>query len=324
MKIVFLLGVLALLALLAPVSAAEDDNREIDNMGKDILIRVVREARRQRVNKRNNKKKTKKNRKRKAEGGKTKKLRKKSRSLKKKDRKGKMKKNSPKKNKMRILKIAKNKNIDSKQRQTPNCTSFFTASKIRDYKYARNNIQKAKRINSTYYQLKKKQEKATTVFVNGTAFFKKCATPSGLEIYDELRVCNVTVQDACNTTWVDDDPARKALFDQIESCVSPTGSGPSLKIALDTGDQCLKDCDKESPVCDYKPVGIGQCDFRTFDREMAKAKTGCNDVNHEGSNGFCNKLLKDGYGTALNCPSTSVTTVAPSRNGRFRMKKNIL
>ena len=56
-------------------------------------------------------------------------------------------------------------------------------------------------------------------------------------------------------------------------------------------------------------MGIGECDFRDFDREMAKAKTGCNDVKDEGSNGYCNKLLKDGYGTALNCPTTVTTVV---------------
>ena len=54
-----------------------------------------------------------------------------------------------------------------------------------------------------------------------------------------FRVCNVTVQEACNTTWVDDNPTLKALFEGIDSCISPTGSGPSLKIALDSGDVSL-------------------------------------------------------------------------------------
>ena len=49
----------------------------------------------------------------------------------------------------------------------------------------------------------------------------------------------MTVQDSCNTTWVDDNPVLKALFDEIESCTSPTGTGPSLKIALDSGDVSL-------------------------------------------------------------------------------------
>ena len=46
----------------------------------------------------------------------------------------------------------------------------------------------------------------------------------------------MTVQAACNTTWVDDNPVLKALFDLIESCTAPNGTGPSLKIALDSGD----------------------------------------------------------------------------------------
>ena len=49
----------------------------------------------------------------------------------------------------------------------------------------------------------------------------------------------MTVQAACNTTWVDDNQVLKALFDLIESCTAPNGTGPSLKIALDSGDVSL-------------------------------------------------------------------------------------
>ena len=77
------------------------------------------------------------------------------------------------------------KNVGSKEIQATGCAAFFTPSNIKDYKYARNLIQKAKRIKSSYSQLEKKHEKATTVFENATVFFKKC--PSGLEIYEKLR-----------------------------------------------------------------------------------------------------------------------------------------
>ena len=65
------------------------------------------------------------------------------------------------------------------------CEAFFTPSNFKDYKYARNLIQKAKRIKSSYSQLDKKHGKATTVFANATAFFKEC--PPGSDIYDKLR-----------------------------------------------------------------------------------------------------------------------------------------
>ena len=77
-----------------------------------------------------------------------------------------------------------NRNLGLKQMRT-GCAAFFTPSNIKDYKYARNVIQKAKRIKSSYSQLEKKHGKATTVFANATAFFEKC--PSGLGIYDKLR-----------------------------------------------------------------------------------------------------------------------------------------
>ena len=78
-----------------------------------------------------------------------------------------------------------NRNLGSKQIQATGCAAFFTPSNIKDYKYARNLIQKAKRIKSSYSQLDRKHGKATTVFANGTAFFKKC--PPGLDIYGKLR-----------------------------------------------------------------------------------------------------------------------------------------
>ena len=78
-----------------------------------------------------------------------------------------------------------NRKAGSKPRQATGCAAFFTPSNIKDYKYARNVIQKAKRIKSSYSQLEKKHGKATTVFANATAFFEKC--PPGLGIYDKLR-----------------------------------------------------------------------------------------------------------------------------------------
>ena len=73
-----------------------------------------------------------------------------------------------------------------------------------------------------------------------------------------------------------------------------------------------------TPSCNYVPVGVGNCDYRAFDREMAKAKMECNDVNDPGSSGYCNKLLKDGYDVALLChcsdEPTTTTTTGPVTN----------
>ena len=103
-------------------------------------------------------------------------------------RKGLAKKYQKKKSNMKIKRKntkVSNRNVASKQIQASGCAAFFTPSNIKDYKYARNLIQKAKRIKSSYSQLDKKHEKATTVFANATAFFKKC--PPGSDIYDKLR-----------------------------------------------------------------------------------------------------------------------------------------
>ena len=65
------------------------------------------------------------------------------------------------------------------------CDAFTTIDTMKDYKYVRNQVQKAKRVQSTISQLERKTAKASTVFQNATAFFKKC--PEGSNIYDELR-----------------------------------------------------------------------------------------------------------------------------------------
>ena len=69
-------------------------------------------------------------------------------------------------------------------RQT-SCDAFTTIDTMKDYKYVRNQVQKAKRVQSTISQLERKTAKASTVFQNATAFFKKC--PEGMDLYEQLR-----------------------------------------------------------------------------------------------------------------------------------------
>ena len=65
------------------------------------------------------------------------------------------------------------------------CEAFPTRANMRDYKYARNQLQKAKRVKKFFATLDKKREKAATLFQDAVSFFKDC--PAASSFYPELR-----------------------------------------------------------------------------------------------------------------------------------------
>ena len=70
---------------------------------------------------------------------------------------------------------------------TTGCSSFFDPSSgfIRDYRYAKNQLQKAERVKKLYKELEKKSIRSTTFFDDGSSFFKDCS--SAASIYSTLR-----------------------------------------------------------------------------------------------------------------------------------------
>ena len=65
------------------------------------------------------------------------------------------------------------------------CEAFPTRANMRDYKYARNQLQKAKKVKKFVATLDKKREKAATLFQDAVSFFKDC--PAASSFYPELR-----------------------------------------------------------------------------------------------------------------------------------------
>jgi len=213
-------------------------------------------------------------------------------------------------------------NIEKPKRRTEEretreaCPDFLNGPDVRDFRYCKNMVQKAKRVEKIFKQTSKKTEKAATAFQAGTDFFKSCGA-AGSAIYNELRNCNVTAKAAC-------DPSSTVakypdLFANISVCIK------DLESKLAMADKCLiRTCEENAETCNYVPMGNGNCDYKQFSTAMATLKNKCNDVSEIGSFGYCSKILKDSYGTAEIC-SGPVTTMAPSRF-RFKdfWKKNVV
>ena len=58
---------------------------------------------------------------------------------------------------------------------------------MRDFRYARNQIQKAKRAKKRVEKLEKLMGKAATAFLAGAAFYKNCPGSAAKALYDSLR-----------------------------------------------------------------------------------------------------------------------------------------
>jgi len=171
------------------------------------------------------------------------------------------------------------------------CGTFLTETNVRDFRYVKNMMQKAQRVDKILKQTAKKTEKAATAFQDGTDFYKSCGA-AGSAIYNELRNCNVTAKAACDPSSII--AKYKDLLANISFCIADLGS----KLAM--ADTCLdKNC--VAADCNYVPMGNGNCDYRVLSETMADLKKKCNDVSESGSFGYCSKILKDSYGTAEIC-----------------------
>ena len=67
------------------------------------------------------------------------------------------------------------------------CDAFFDSPSVRDFRYARNQIQKAERSQKGIASLDKLFGKAATAFHDAATFFKDCSDPRALPLYEGLR-----------------------------------------------------------------------------------------------------------------------------------------
>lgn len=331
MRFVILLGALALLAL---SSTAEDQDKAIDLAGKDILIREVRddESKKSRKNvrkskRRNTRKKQQINEKGKEKGkGNEKEKEKGKRKGKEKGKRNrnKGKKAGRRKGKKRTLNGRKFLVSRTNGRQLPptdNCDAFYNkldTAAVRDLRYARNQIQKARRAKKRIEKLDRLTLKAATAFLEGAAFYQACWALGAPAVYEGLSQCNVTAANACNPA----DLKNTTDYSDIDLCIT------ALEATMNSSDNCLSkgECGANG-TCNYEPIGMVNrtCDYGKFDRDVANLlNKKCSNSTFVGSFTYCNNLLKDSYPIASNCiclPPT-MTTLAPS-SGRLRNNLNI-
>ena len=199
MKLVFLLGVLSLLAL--SISApSETSITAPSETSLTALSRGVRQAskeargRLKRGSKSKKARKGKKGKKASKANGLEGKRRKDGKGRKSAKGKGK-KQNRPTRNKSKGGKGTKKKGIKrqnpKKQKTQKNlrneqsCTNFFTAPNAKDLTYAQNQQRKSNKIVSLLKKLDKKRDKSATAFSEAADFFQDCPAASG--IYNILR-----------------------------------------------------------------------------------------------------------------------------------------
>ena len=107
----------------------------------------------------------------------------------KKDRRRRKNEKEPKKNKR--MKLRNMRNNEKQNHYTIiNCPAFYNendTTNVRDFRYARNQIQKARRAKNRIAKLDKLTEKAATAFLNGATFYKKCSDPGAKAVYEGLR-----------------------------------------------------------------------------------------------------------------------------------------
>ena len=58
---------------------------------------------------------------------------------------------------------------------------------MRDLRYAKNQVQKARRAKKRIEKLDKLMSKAATAFLDGAAFYKDCSDPRAQALYEGLR-----------------------------------------------------------------------------------------------------------------------------------------
>merc|ERR1711988_1788780 len=326
MRLVFLLGVLSILAL---SSTADTEtslsalNREVRQAGKGAQGRLKRGSKKGNGRKgKNGKKPSKANRlkgKRRKDGkgrksakGKGKKQ-KRRRGNKSKGGKGTKKKGikrqNPKKQKTQ-------KNLRNEQ----TCINFFTATNARDLRYAQNQQRKEKRIERFIARLDKKRDKSATAFSEAAEFFRDC--PAASPIFNVLSQCDVTARNLCNSSiFFEQNPQYKTLLDSNCTAI--------LSTTVDSGKKCIDKCPEDKDdECNYIGVprnnyGERECNFIEFEEDLKTFEDKCLDPDIVGSFTNCNSLLKKSYGTAITCCSTTTqpTTTKNPAGALLKLRK---
>jgi len=194
-----------------------------------------------------------------------------------------------KKQKFKTRKNEKNERTDP----TPGCSDFY--DNLRKFRYDQNQRKKVIRIDRSITKLRKKVEKAATAFMNGAEFFKDCPLPECQKIYNSLRECNVTVPDFCSPDiFLEENPELVPLYEALDSCES------ILTMSTGEGDVCINVCpDDFDGTCSYAPVGSPDCNFNELEDKLKKFSQICFDGNVQGTYSNCTSLLKDSWETAI-------------------------
>ena len=93
----------------------------------------------------------------------------------------------------RAQKYRKSSSRKSDTRQTAttdDCDAFYNkldTAAVRDFRYARNQIQKVRRAKKRIEKLDKLTLKAATAFLEGAAFYQACSDPGAPAVYEGLR-----------------------------------------------------------------------------------------------------------------------------------------
>lgn len=194
------------------------------------------------------------------------------------------------------------------------CSTFYdkdNTTAVRDFRYARSQVQKAKRAKKRIEKLDKLMGKAATAFLDGAAFYKNCSDPRAKKLYEGLSKCHVTAASMCNPS----DLKNTTDYADIDGCIA------SLEATLASSENCLSNgkCgDGPGGACNYDPIGMvaRTCDYTQFDQATAKRlNQNCSASDVEGSFTYCNNLLKDNFDVASNCSnSDSVTATSCDPN----------
>merc|ERR1711874_446933 len=208
--------------------------------------------------------------------------------------------------------------LNHKARQSKaECTQTCDGANInslKKFRTNRNQLRKAKRIQTFVRQMDKKKEKALTTFKNASEAIQEAtinitlcnggSVPEVVKVAAEtLASCNTTASELCDTSTI---PELNMTL--VEECI------PLLQATQDAYVKCLTDCD--CSCFTSVPVISESCiKFTTMENNTKTAKRKCTNPSEEGSFGDCRaqERVVAYYGVkCVTYPMTTMTTKAPS------------
>merc|ERR1711874_479973 len=294
--------------------ARQNQKRKATNgqkKGKKIVKSTIKRKRKIKANKRQ--------RKVRRGGKKTRKSEKKTKQKKGKKKRQRKGRRGGKKTRKYKKKAKQNKSkLNHKARQSKaECTQTCDGANInslKKFRTNRNQLRKAKRIQTFVRQMDKKKEKALTTFKNASEAIQEAtinitlcnggSVPEVVKVAAETPAsCNTTASELCDTSTI---PELNMTL--VEECI------PLLQATQDAYVKCLTDCD--CSCFTSVPVISESCiKFTTMENNTKTAKRKCTNPSEEGSFGDCRaqERVVAYYGVkCVTYPMTTMTTKAPS------------